>query len=130
MESPNIIEKVSRLTRLYDFYAALLTPRQRQMFELHYFEDWSYAEIGEHLTISRQAVYDQLARVADQLEHYEELLGLVFADALQRDRTKNLVATWAEVKGAVSPLLQERMEASIREIQHLLDAGERGDSRV
>ncbi|MTI96057.1 MAG: YlxM family DNA-binding protein [Firmicutes bacterium] len=71
------IEKTTRLNMLYDFYAVLLTDRQRELFESYYQFDLTLAEIAENLSISRQAVYDMLRRVISQLENYEQKLALL-----------------------------------------------------
>ena len=43
-----------RMTMLFDFYGELLTPRQKEFFDLYYNEDLSLAEIAENAGISRQ----------------------------------------------------------------------------
>ena len=59
---------------LFDFYQALLTPKQRNYLELYYLEDYSLGEISELLDVSRQAVYDNIKRTETMLESYEEKL--------------------------------------------------------
>ena len=56
------MDEILHLTLLYDFYGELLTEKQKQVFDLHYQDDLSLSEIGEELSISRQAVRDQLKR--------------------------------------------------------------------
>ena len=43
-----------RMTMLFDFYGEVLTPRQKEFFDLYYNEDLSLAEIAENYGISRQ----------------------------------------------------------------------------
>ncbi|MCL2839831.1 MAG: DNA-binding protein [Defluviitaleaceae bacterium] len=62
---------------LFDFYGALLTERQREVFAMHYMEDCSHAEIGASMGITPQAVADLLKRSLGRLNRYEELLCLV-----------------------------------------------------
>ena len=45
-----------RMTMLFDFYGEVLTPRQKEFFDLYYNEDLSLAEIAENYGISRQGV--------------------------------------------------------------------------
>ncbi|MDD3395062.1 MAG: HTH domain-containing protein [Clostridia bacterium] len=71
------MDEILMLTLLYDFYGELLTEKQKQVFELHYQNDLSLSEIGEELSISRQAVRDQLKRTEKILIEYEEKLRLV-----------------------------------------------------
>ena len=61
----------------YDFYGALLTERQRRIYEEVKFGDLSLSEASEQFGISRQGVHDFIKRVEKTLEAYEEKLGLV-----------------------------------------------------
>ena len=65
------MDDILQLTLLYDFYGELLTEKQKQVYELHYQNDLSLTEIGEELSISRQAVRDQLKRTEKILLDYE-----------------------------------------------------------
>ena len=71
------MDDILQLTLLYDFYGELLTEKQKQVYEMHYQNDLSLSEIGEELSISRQAVRDQLKRTEKILFGYEEKLQLV-----------------------------------------------------
>lgn len=71
------MEDILQLTLLYDFYGELLTEKQKQVYEMHYQNDLSLSEIGEELSISRQAVRDQLKRTERILQDYEEKLQLI-----------------------------------------------------
>ena len=51
-----------RMTMLFDFYGEVLTPRQKEFFDLYYNEDLSLAEIAENYDISRQGVRDVIVR--------------------------------------------------------------------
>ncbi|WP_342389075.1 putative DNA-binding protein [Salinicoccus bachuensis] len=70
------LERTMRMNYLYDFYHTLLTDKQRKYIELYYLEDFAFSEIAEELEVTRQAVYDNLKRSKDLLEHYEENLGM------------------------------------------------------
>jgi len=61
---------------LFDFYGTLLTDRQREVFSMHFLDDCSFAEIGEALDITPQAVADMLKRTSQHLDVYEKALGL------------------------------------------------------
>lgn len=71
-----LLEKTTRVNFLFDFYQALLTPKQRNYMEMYYLEDYSLGEISETYSISRQAVYDNIRRTEAMLEAYEEKLQL------------------------------------------------------
>ncbi|MEW6661257.1 MAG: YlxM family DNA-binding protein [Bacillota bacterium] len=71
------MEKHRRIADLFDFYAPLLTKKQREFIEYYYHHDLSLGEIAEQYGISRQAVYDTLRRTEKVLETYERKLGLL-----------------------------------------------------
>lgn len=70
------LEKTNRMNYLFDFYQALLTPKQRNYMSLYYLDDYSLGEIAEEFEVSRQAVYDNIKRTEAMLEQYEEKLAL------------------------------------------------------
>ena len=61
---------------LFDFYGAILTERQQEVFDLYYNEDLSLAEISENSGITRQGVRDAIARSRNILLDMEYKLGL------------------------------------------------------
>ncbi|PAV29974.1 hypothetical protein CIL05_08840 [Virgibacillus profundi] len=71
-----MLTKTTRINFLFDFYQALLTPKQRNYMEMYYLEDYSLGEISELLQVSRQAVYDNIKRTEAMLESYEGKLHL------------------------------------------------------
>ena len=70
------LERTMRMNYLYDFYQSLLTDKQQKYIELYYLEDFQFSEIAEEMSVTRQAVYDNLKRSRDMLEQYEETLGM------------------------------------------------------
>jgi hypothetical protein len=82
---------------LFDFYESLLTPRQREIFTMHFMEDCSLVEIGGAMNITPQAVADMLKRTVKRLEHYDKLLGLVEKFENQQSaaaRIKMILSDW------------------------------------
>lgn len=71
-----MLEKTTQINYLFDFYQALLTPKQRDYMELYYLEDHSLGEISEAFNVSRQAVYDNIRRTESMLKSYEDKLKL------------------------------------------------------
>lgn len=65
------------MTLLLDYYGELLTPRQRQCFDLRYNQDLSLGEIAEVLGVSRQGVFDNLSRAEEHLRNMEEKTGCI-----------------------------------------------------
>ena len=66
-----------RMTMLFDFYGEVLTPRQKELFDLYYIEDLSLAEIAENYGISRQGVRDVIVRAEAIMTDLEDKTGLM-----------------------------------------------------
>ena len=66
-----------RMTMLFDFYGEVLTPRQKEFFDLYYNEDLSLAEIAENYVISRQGVRDVIVRAEAIMTDLEDKTGLM-----------------------------------------------------
>jgi len=81
-----MLEKISYVVLLKDFYGPLLTEKQQNVLSLHYENDWSLSEIANNMNTSRQAVYDLAKRAESLLEEYEQRLGLV--EKFQRTRRR------------------------------------------
>ena len=95
------MERLYELTRLYDLYGGLLTGKQRECLHLHIAEDFSLAEIGEELGITRQAAHDNIRRAERALTEMEETLGLL---ARQQAQEQALTAICAELRALREPI--------------------------
>lgn len=104
-----MLEELLYLSTLFDLYGPLLTEKQQECLRLHLFEDFSLAETGETLGISRQAVYDNVHRAEKAMKAYEEKLGL--AKRYQQERQQLL-----EIAGQVEGLRQPGCEAAVDDI--------------
>ena len=82
---------------LYDYYGDLLTERQKECFELRYNQDLSLGEIGQELGISRQGVFDNLARTEALLINMEAKTGCVHRDLACRKVIKTVCAAAREL---------------------------------
>ena len=71
------LDNLYEISLLLDFYGALLSPRQQQILDLYYEENYSLQEIAEELDISRQAVHDAAKKAEKALREFEEKLGLI-----------------------------------------------------
>ena len=80
---------------LFDYYGDLLTDRQKLCLDMHYNQDLSLGEIAQELSISRQAVYDNLSRAEALLKNMEEKTGCVSRDRQLRKAMES-IATAAE----------------------------------
>ncbi len=106
------VEENVRYAWLMDFYGGLLTEQQRRVLELHLDQDWSLAEIGEALGISRQGVSDCLKR-ENQLSQLEERLGLLKRHLWMADQLKGLRAEVAA--GQTGPDTAKKLDQLIEE---------------
>ena len=75
---------------LFDYYGDLLTDRQRLCLDMHYNQDLSLGEIAQELSISRQAVYDNLSRAEALLKNMEEKTGCVSRDRALRKAMQSI----------------------------------------
>jgi hypothetical protein len=85
-----MLEKISRVVLLKDFYGPLLTEKQQNVLNLHYENDLSLSEIADDMNTSRQAVYDMVKKAESLLEQYEQKLGLVERFQIMREHLNEL----------------------------------------
>ena len=97
-------ENAVEMCLLFDFYGAMLTERQQEIFDLYYNDDLSLAEISEQMQISRQAVRDSLVRSRNVLAELDERLDL-------RARAENANDTLRRIR----VLAAELMALNVRE---------------
>lgn len=86
------MEKNLRLSPLFDCYAGLLSEKKQRVFSLYYDEDLSLAEISTLTGITRQGVRDLLARTAEELLRYEEVLGMYRKGCVRAERIRQIEA--------------------------------------
>ncbi len=65
------------MAMLFDFYSEVLTPRQREFFDLYHNEDLSLGEIAQNSGITRQGVRDVIVRAENILADLEEKTGII-----------------------------------------------------
>lgn len=115
-----------RMAMLYDFYGDLLTPRQKEFYDLYYNDDLSLAEIAENYGITRQGVRDIIVRAEKALEDIEEKTGLI-----QRyHRTRAAVACLHQQQARLEELNRTRfgdqeLEDIAAQLQEAIDQLER-----
>lgn len=120
-------EEFVEMALLYDFYGGILTSRQQEIMDLYYMKDYSLGEIGELLSTSRQAVFDNLKRAKKQLRDMENRLGLV--QRFRMDSEKK-----AEVLGSVDGIIRalereqgkEKIIEKLREIREFIQTATGG----
>ena len=110
------LEKKIELNWLSAFYGGLLTPKQRDVMRMHCEEDLSLGEIAQEAGISRQAVYDTLARAESALRTMEGRVGAVARDLACRKalaRIRQAAETLAQSEDPVTAgLAGEILEAA------------------
>ena len=102
------VDKILEQSLLFDFYGELLTEKQKQVYEMHYQNDLSLSEIAEELSISRQAVRDQLLRTEKILQGYEETLHLISRFQEQRRAVE-------EMKAVMEAMEREPLDGKLAE---------------
>ncbi len=76
------------LNDLFDIYQEFLTPKEQEIFQLYYQEDYSLTEIKDILNISRSAIHNTLKIVENKLMNYEQK---IHQDALKKELKSILV---------------------------------------
>ena len=120
-----MLERLFHLADMFDMYGMLLTEKQRRCLELHLFEDFSLAEVGEAVGVSRQAAYDMVHRSEQALEGYEEKLGLLRRLKVEHEALAAIAARIETLRTEdnareVDQILQRiaRLLGTRREVQH------------
>ena len=107
------------LVLLYDYYGMLLTDRQRECFEMRYYQDLSLGEIGEILGISRQGVHDNLSRTEALLRNMESKTGCVSRDRACRKVAGTILEAAGVLRGWSDPQVSALAERIIAAAQGL-----------
>ena len=76
---------------LYDYYGDLLTDRQKECFEMRYYQDLSLGEIASELGISRQGVHENLSRAEALLRNMEAKTGCASRDQACRKAASSIL---------------------------------------
>ena len=102
-----------QLNYLLDFYGPLLTKHRQELMRLYCEEDLSQQEIAEQLEITRQGVFDAIAKSKKQLCDYEEKLGLVARYRAQSEAAKQCMEALDRIHPAPAdlPALDEARRA-------------------
>ena len=109
----------TELILLYDYYGELLTDRQRECFELRYYQDFSLGEIGQELGISRQGVYDNLSRTEALLNRMEEKTGCVRRDRACRKAAQKVLELAMQQEANENSQISDLARQIIAEVQGL-----------
>lgn len=107
------MEERVELNYLLDFYGPLLTEHRQEVMRLYCEEDLSQQEIADQLQITRQGVFDTLAKAKRQLAGYEAKLGLVERHRAQREAARECLRALSTIRPdeADAPALNEARQA-------------------
>lgn len=75
---------------LYDYYGELLSDKQREYFELYYFDNLSLSEISLNDGKSRNAIHKNIKSAESKLLEYEDKLGMYKRDRDLREIIKKI----------------------------------------
>ena len=92
---------------LFDYYGDLLTDRQRQCIDYRYNQDLSFGEIASEMGISRQGVFDNIARAEARMAKMEEKTGFVRRDLEHRKAMQTIAACVDRLSSHTDPLVRE-----------------------
>jgi len=85
------MDNIIKISLLLDFYGQFLTPRQYEIMDLHYNNDYTLSEIAEQFNITRQGVYDNIKRGKTLLDQYEKKLGLIKKFIEQKEKAREVL---------------------------------------
>ena len=109
----------TELILLYDYYGDLLTERQRECFELRYYQDLSLGEIGQELGISHQGVFDNLNRTEAMLKKMEEKTGCVRRDRACRKAAQRILELTGRLVNHEDSQIADLARQILAEVQEL-----------
>jgi predicted DNA-binding protein YlxM (UPF0122 family) len=95
---------------LYDYYGDLLTERQKECFEMRYYQDLSLGEIASELGISRQGVHENLSRAEALLRNMEAKTGCVKRDQACRKAVSSILASAQQLRQNEDPVVSALAE--------------------
>lgn len=95
-------EKNLRVAILLDYYAPMLTDKQKDVIDLYYNEDLSLSEIAEHESITRQGVRDSIKRGEQTLFDMEEKFHLAERSEKFSELMERILAIAKDIKSECS----------------------------
>ncbi|MFI3251794.1 MAG: sigma factor-like helix-turn-helix DNA-binding protein [bacterium] len=87
------LEKRTHYINLFDVYKNLLTDKQKTYFVEYYLEDYSLKEISDSYNVSRNAIFDQIKKVINILENFEEKLNILNKNTKIKNHIENNTLT-------------------------------------
>ena len=103
-----------RMAMLFDFYGDVLTPRQKEFYDLYYNEDLSLAEIA-----TRQGVRDVIVRAEAILTDLEDKTGLIKRFHAMRKQLQEVEAAAEDILVRNTRYEDPNIDASARKILNI-----------
>ena len=116
-----MFEKNMRLAYLLDFYGEVLDDRTLKIMQAYYNDDLSLSEIAEDEGISRQGVRHIIKKGEDQLEFFEDRLGLAAHYNELRDAVENLRTVMSNLNNGKDSEVSETLISEV--ISTILNKG-------
>lgn len=107
------------MSLLYDTYGELLTEKQKICFDLYYNQDLSLAEIAEEEGISRQGVHDSIARAEATLRSYEQTLGCVEKERVQKKALETILCSAEALKASADEAVRSQADKILQAANRL-----------
>jgi predicted DNA-binding protein YlxM (UPF0122 family) len=109
-----MLEKLIRVTRLFEIYSGLLPKKQAQLCGAYYLDNLSLGEIAQNEGISRQAVHDSIERAIEAMEEADLALGLM-------GKSETLASLVDEIKSGVIAVNERCKDDILRGLLEKLD---------
>jgi hypothetical protein len=114
------MSKNLEMSLLLDFYGQFLTPKQRDVMELYYYEDLSLAEISEHKKITRQGVHECIKRSQQNLMEFEKILQLAHKFSSLKNSLNEIRMTAENIKTD-----DEKIKSSLEHIKETAEKAQK-----
>ena len=118
-EGKDMKSQAYRMAMLFDFYGDVLTPRQKEFYDLYYNEDLSLAEIAENNSITRQGVRDVIVRAEAILTDLEDKTGLIKRFHAMRKQLQEVEAAAEDILVRNTRYEDPNIDASARKILNI-----------
>ena len=118
-EGTDMKSQAYRMAMLFDFYGDVLTPRQKEFYDLYYNEDLSLAEIAENNGITRQGVRDVIVRAEAILTDLEDKTGLIKRFHAMRKQLQEVEAAAEDILVRNTRYEDPNIDASARKILNI-----------
>ena len=112
------MEKNVKMSILCQIYGKLLTEKQFRSLDDYYNNDLSLSEIAENLSITRQAVRDNIKKGENKLFEYEEKLGIMKKTMEQEEKIAIILSEITKIKSQSS---DEEVGKILEHIKHELN---------